>query len=176
MGTSGRRLLGRASALAVYAFGVWLLLTWTVTAEQLVTGALVASFAGLALAPIGDVVPPWRLLDPRRFGAAVALAVASLVRIVRANVGLAVRIWRPSRPLRSGMVVVPTRLHTDASLGMLGLVTSLIVDNQITDLDRDTDVLQYHAVSVPSGPKPDQAEAINAPTERLLAHIDRRNR
>jgi multicomponent Na+:H+ antiporter subunit E len=73
------------------------------------------------------------------------------------------------------MVVVPTQLRTDGSLGMLGLVTSLIVDNQMVDLDRDRDVLQYHAVVVPSGSKPEQAEAINAPTERMLLRIDRRS-
>lgn len=165
----------RFAALATWAFVVWLLLTWTVTAEQLVTGALIAVLVALALTPLGEVVPPWRLAQPRRLLTGLWLVVVSLARVVRANVGLAARIWRPSRPRRSGMVVVPTTLRTDASLGVVGLVTSLIVDNQITDLDRDRHLLQYHAVSVPDGTKSEQAEAINAPTERLLARIDPRN-
>lgn len=164
----------RALTLAIWAFAVWLLLTWTVTAEQLVFGALLALAVGVVMAPLGPVVSPWRLLDPRRLFGVVALFLSAAVRIVRANVGLARRIWLPSRPLASGMVIVPTGLHTDAGLGATGLITSLIVDNQIVDLDRDENVLQYHAIAVPEGSKAEQAEAINTPVERLIARIDRR--
>lgn len=164
----------RALALALWAFAVWLVLTWTVTAEQLTTGAVVALLTGIALAPLGDVVPPWRVLDPRRLGAVLALVGASLGRIVRANIGLASRIWSPRRPLRSGMVIVPTLARTDAQWGASGLITSLIVDNQIVDLDTGRDEMLYHAVDVPDGDGPAKAESVNAPTERLLLRIDRR--
>lgn len=166
-------LLRRAVAIAIWAFAVWLLLTWTVTAEQLTTGALVAIAIAAAMAPLGEVVGPWRLLDPRRLVAVLALAGLSLVKIVRANVSLAFRIWRPSRPLKSGMVVVPTTLRSDGGLASVGLISSLIVDNQIVDLDRKQHVLQYHAVEVPEGTKDEQAEAINAPVERLIAKVER---
>ena len=165
----------RFAALAVWAFGVWVLLTWTVTLEQLVFGALLALLVAAALAPLGDVVPPSRLLDPRRLGALLELVVLSLGRIVRANVSLARRIWSPSRPLRPGMVVVPTTLRTDAAVGATGLITSLIVDNQIVDFDRGAHQMQYHAVAIPDGTREQQAEQINLPTERLVARIDRRN-
>ncbi|MCU1658348.1 MAG: hypothetical protein JWO57_3004, partial [Pseudonocardiales bacterium] len=136
-------MIRRTVATAIWAYAIWLLLTWTATAEQLVFGALLALAVGVALAPIGDVVAPWRLLDPRRIGSILWLLLVAVVRIVRANAGLAVRIWRPSRPLRSGMVIVPTALRTDGEIGALGLITSLIVDNQIVDVDRTHDVLQY---------------------------------
>jgi multicomponent Na+:H+ antiporter subunit E len=158
----------------VWAFAVWLLLTWTATLEQLVFGALLAVAVSVALAPLGEVVAPWRLADPRRLGALAELAGTASVRVVRANLGLARRIWTPSRRLSSGMVIVATRLRTDAALGASGLITSLIVDNQIVDLDRNRHVLQYHAVAVPSGDAAERAEAINAPVERLVARIDRR--
>lgn len=167
--------MARVGVLAVWAGVVWLLLTWTVTAEQLVAGGLTALAVGLALAPLGEVVGQWRVLDPRRLATGLWLLVVSLGRVARANVELAVRIWRPSRPLRSGMIIVPTTLRSDGSLGMVGLITSLIVDNQIIDLDREHHLLQYHAVSVPDGDGAQRAEQINAPTERLLARIDRRN-
>lgn len=166
-------LLRRGIAIAIWAFTVWLVLTWTVTAEQLTTGALVAILVAVAMAPLGGVVRPWRLLDPRRFAALVALMAMSLVQIVRANISLAIRIWRPSRPLKSGMVVVPTTLRSDGGLASVGLISSLIVDNQIVDLDREQHLLQYHAVEVPKGTKAEQAEAINAPIERLIAKVER---
>lgn len=166
-------LLRRGLAIAIWGFGVWLLLTWTVTAEQLTTGAVVAIAIAVVMAPLGEVVGPWRLLDPRRLAALASLVALSLIKIVRANVSLAVRIWRPSRPLKSGMVVVPTTLRSDGGLASVGLISSLIVDNQIVDLDRKHHVLQYHAVEVPKGTKAEQAEAINAPIERLIAKVER---
>lgn len=169
-------LARRAATIAVWAFAVWLLLTWTVTAEQLTTGAVVAISIGVAMAPLGEVAGPWRLFEPRRFAGVMSLAALGLVKIVRANISLAVRIWRPSRPLRSGMVVVPTMLRSDGGLAAVGLISSLIVDNQIVDLGREQHVLQYHAVDVPEGTKPEQAEAINAPIERQVARVERSRR
>ena len=163
----------RVVALFVWAYGAWLLLTWTVTFEQLVFGGLLAAAVALALAPMGEVAAPWRLLDPRILGASVRLVVVALVRIVRANAVLAWRIWSPSRPLRSGMVIVPTELDTEGGLGGLGLITSLIVDNQIVDVDRRNGLLQYHAVAVPEGDREQRAESINKPVERLLAPLVR---
>jgi multicomponent Na+:H+ antiporter subunit E len=170
-GTPSQGFVLRAVALAVWAFGVWLLITWTVTAEQLLFGAGVAIVVGLSLAPLGAVVAPWRLLDPRRLAAVLFLIATSLARVVRANVVLAGRIWAPSRPVRSGMLIVPTAMRSDANIGATGLITSLIVDNQIVDLDTERHELQFHAVSVPEGDKDEQSESINAPIERLLARI-----
>jgi len=159
---------------AVWAYAVWLLLTWTATAEQLIFGATLSVLVGLALAPLGDVVAPWRLLDPRRALALGALLCTCAVNIVRANVSLARRILAPSRPLRSGMVIVPTGMRSSVGLGATGLLTSLIVDNQIVDLDTRQHHLQYHCVAVPEGDDRQRAEEINAPIERLLGRVDRR--
>jgi multicomponent Na+:H+ antiporter subunit E len=177
MSSHGRLVLARrAATIAVWAFAVWLVLTWTVTAEQLTTGAVAAIAIGVAMAPLGDVVGPWRLLEPRRLAAVMSLVTVGLVKIVRANISLAVRIWRPSRPLRSGMVVVPTALCSDGGLASVGLISSLIVDNQIVDVGRRQHDLQYHAVDVPQGTKAEQAEAINAPIERQVARVERSGR
>jgi multicomponent Na+:H+ antiporter subunit E len=118
---------------------------------------------------MGPVAAPWLMLQPRRFLAGARLLLDSLVRIGYANVLLAVRIWRPSRPLRSGMVVVPTRMGGDAELGALGLITSLIVDNQVVDVDRSRRELQLHAISVPQPPTVEAKRRAIEPTERRLA-------
>jgi len=165
-------LVRRVFALTCWCYAVWVLLTWTRTAEQLLFGAGIALLTGIALAPLGRVAGPWRLLVPRNARAALRLLGVALVRIPVANVRLAARIWRPSRPLRSGMVLVPTRERTDLGLTTVGLVTSLIVDNQIVDLDRDRHLLQYHAVDVPEGGPDDKRAAINAPVERCLEGLE----
>ena len=160
---------GRIASLAVWLFGVWVLLTWSpFTLEQELAGAVLAVAVAATIAPFGGVAAPWRLLDPRRLLALGALAVAVLARIVRANVVLAWRIWAPGRPLRSGMVIVPTHARTPGGLTAVGLISSLVVDNQIVDLDRRSHHLQYHAVNVPEGVPAARRAAINGPIERRL--------
>ena len=61
-------------------------------------------------------------------------------------------------------------------LAAVGLITSLIVDNQIVDLDRPNRLLQYHAVSVPKGSSVEKAAAVNRPVEELLKGVSRTGR
>jgi multicomponent Na+:H+ antiporter subunit E len=69
------------------------------------------------------------------------------------------------------MMIVPTQERTDGGLAATGLITSLIVDNQIVDIDRERSELQYHAVAVPHGNRQHPEDDINAPVERLLRPI-----
>ena len=155
-------------ALTVWAYLTWVLLTWTLTLEQQLVGLGIAVVIAFASMRLGPVVAPWRLLDPRRLVSVFRLIGASAAQIVRANVELARRIWTPSLPIRSGMVIVRSGLRSDGGVAGTGLITSLIVDNQIVDLDRERDLMQYHAISVPKGGVDEAAESINAPTERLI--------
>ncbi|MGE5291166.1 MAG: Na+/H+ antiporter subunit E [Micromonosporaceae bacterium] len=163
----------RVAALFCWAFGVWVLLTWTLTLEQMLIGAGVAAVVAVALAPLGEVAGPWHLLVPRRLAGAVRLLGVAAWRTVAANVRLALRIWAPTRPLRSGMVIAATRERSPGGLTAVGLFTSVIVDNQLVDLDVAAGRLQYHAVAVPEGGVWQVREAINAPVEDALAPLER---
>jgi multicomponent Na+:H+ antiporter subunit E len=92
---------------------VWALLTWTLTIEQALFGALIAAAVAVALAPLGAVAGPWRLLRPRALAGAVWLLIAAAGRVLLANLRLSRRIWDPRRPLASGMVITPTRERQD---------------------------------------------------------------
>ncbi len=165
---------GRVINLGVWTFGVWILLTWTpFTVEQEAIGAGLSLAVALAVAPLGPVAAPWRLLAPRRLLGLGRLVVEGLVRIVVANLKLARRIWAPSRPLSSGMVIVPTEFSTPGALCAVALISSLIVDNQIVDLDVSRRRLQYHAVAVPPGDPDARRAAINGPVERLIEPLVR---
>ena len=162
-----RRVLDTAG-LAVWCLLVWILLTWTATLEQAAFGVAVSLAVAALLVPLGPVVPPWALLAPAKAKAAVLLLVTSAGRVVAANVRLAARIWAPSRPLRSGIVIVPTKQRSVAGLTIVGLLTSVVVDNQIIDLDRRRRELVYHAVEVPDGGPEEAYAEINEPVERYL--------
>ncbi|HEX4063579.1 MAG TPA: Na+/H+ antiporter subunit E [Streptosporangiaceae bacterium] len=164
----------RVAALWCWAYLVWVLLTWTLTVETQLFGAAIALAVAVALAPLGEVAGPWQLLRPTRLAAAVVLLGSAAGRIVLANLRLSRLIWHPrlrhpGGPMRSGMVIVPTRYRSEGQLTAVGLITSLIVDNQITDLDRERRELQYHAVVVPEGSPERAAAEINDPVERGLA-------
>jgi multicomponent Na+:H+ antiporter subunit E len=158
----------RVTALATWCLLVWVLLTWTATFEQIGFGVAIALLVAFALAPLGDVTPPWLLLKPQVAWRALRLAFHVAIQIVRANVALAWRVWHRHPALRTGLVVVPTQMRGDAGLTALGLLSSLIVDNQLVDIDRAKHELLYHAVSVPSGGR---AGAYRAITQQLEDHL-----
>lgn len=162
------RWLSRVWSVGAWALLTWELLVWTLTWEQQLTGIGIALLVGGFFAPYGDVPGPWRLLRPSKLAALLKLLAASSYAVVRANLSLSRRIWSPSRPLSSGMLVLPTRMSSDGGLAATALLSSLIVDNQCVDLDRSSQQLQYHVVSAPSGDPQARSEQINAPTERLL--------
>jgi multicomponent Na+:H+ antiporter subunit E len=171
-----QQVLSRLLGLWCWAYLVWALLTWTLTVEQLLFGAVIALAVAAALVPLGEVAGPWRLLRPRALAGGAWLLIAAAWRVLLANVQLARRIWDPRRPLASGMVITPTRERQDWGLAAVGVISSLIVDNQITDLDARAHELQYHAVAVPEG-GPEQARAkINGPVEDWLEPFGPRKR
>ena len=163
-----RRRAGTALSITIWCYLTWVLLTWTLTLEQQLVGLAISAATGIALAPLGEVPGVWRLLVPRRLVGLLVLLGSSAARVVRANISLARRILSPSLPLRSGMTIVPAGYEGAAGLGAVGIITSLAVDNQIVDLDRDQRRLQYHAVDVPTGSAAAKRAAINGPTEDAL--------
>jgi multicomponent Na+:H+ antiporter subunit E len=170
-GTRRGVLLRRWLALSIWTFGAWVLLSWTKSADQLVFGAVAAALIGLILTALGPVLEPWKLLDPRRLVLVVRIGAYVVVHLVAANVSLSRRIWSPSLPLRPGMVVVPTAAASDAELTAVGLLTSLIVDNQLIDVDRAGRALQYHAVWVTTDDPDINRDGINGPLEDLLTKL-----
>ena len=169
-----RRFVLRYVGAVLWCYLVWNLLTWTATAENLGIGLGVALLIALAIAPAGEIVPPWRLLDPRRWWGLARLLAVVTWRIARANITLAYRIWAPARPIASGMITTPTLARTDGEIVTVGLTTSLIVDNQIIDLDRRSHRLQFHGVAVPPPGDQHARQANNGPVEGPLLSITRR--
>lgn len=161
----------RVVALFCWTFGIWMVLTWTFMAETLLFGVGVAAAVAVALAPLGEVVRPWAVFQPRRLAVLARLVLVAAGRVVAANLRLSLRIWAPGRPLRSGMVVVATRERSAGGLTAVGLLTSVIVDSQLVDVDRFGHRLHYHAVAVPDGDPERVRDVINGPVERLVARL-----
>jgi multicomponent Na+:H+ antiporter subunit E len=166
-------VLRRWFALFCWAYLVWVILTWTRTTEQMVVGAVLAAVAAVACAAMGPVAAPWSLLQPRRLAIVARLSGWAAIEVVRANLSLSRRIWSPSRPLRPGMVIVPTEMRSDWGLTAVGLVTSLIVDNQIVDVDCARHELQYHGVWITSAEAQENRRRMSGPVEDYLGPLER---
>lgn len=167
-------MIGRRVALWVWAYAGWVLLTWTpFTLATEAVGVVASVVVAIVLAPFGEVARPWLIADPRRVVALLRLLAGTLRGIVVANLRLTRLILTPSLPLQSGMVIVPTAARSEGGLAAVGLISSLIVDKQIVDVDRARHVLQYHAVRVPEGSREEAREAINGPLERMLEPLTR---
>ncbi len=151
------------AALTFWCFVAWMALTATLTIESIAAGLVVSLLIAWSLAVLGPVVPPWRVLSMLRLSPFVAY------RVLRANIALARRIWTPSLPLATGMVIVPTRFGDEGRVAAVGIVSSLIVDNQIVDLDRSRRELVYHCISVPADGR--RYDEINGPLERRIAAL-----
>jgi multicomponent Na+:H+ antiporter subunit E len=69
------------------------------------------------------------------------------------------------------MVIVPTEMTSEGGLTAVGLITSVIVDNQLVDLDVGRQELQYHGVWIPSGDEQENRSRMNGPVEGYLKRI-----
>ena len=157
--------------LAAWLMLVWLLLSWMVTPESLAIGA-VASFAGaLAFVRVSRTPGPWVFLQPRRLLAVTRFAGYLLGRVVVANVRLSRMVVTSGRPSASGMVIVPTRASSDSDLAAVGLLSSLVVDNQLVDLDRSRRELMYHVMEAPPADPDAAVAAINGPIEARIRKV-----
>ena len=168
VGGKGVLVLSRWIASFCWAYLTWTVLSWTLSVEQIGVGIAVSAFAATMCAQLGPMAGPWQVLRPRRAAALVRMAGYVLVRMVRANLALSRRIWAPRMPLPSGMVVVPTTARTDGALTAVGILTSVIVDSQLVDLNRPRGELQYHVVSADRTDPEDNRRRINAPIEDRL--------
>ena len=163
------RSLGRWLSIWAWTYLVWIILTWSKAPEQLSFGAVAAAVVATLLAP------------PRTGRSAMGPPKSSPVGCLGACRSLrsgehdrreflsSCRILSRSRPLRPGMVVVPTEMKTEGELKAVGVLMSLIVDNQIVDLDRKRNELQYHGVRLETGDPAVNRSQINGPLEDLLS-------
>jgi multicomponent Na+:H+ antiporter subunit E len=163
----------RVVPLWCWSMLVWILLSWTATVEQIVVGLAVSLVVAIACAPLGSVAGPWALLRPARILPILRLAGAVSAKVVVANIHLTRWIWSPLSP-PSGMLIVATKARSDGELATVGILTSLIVDSQIVDLDRHRQELHYHAVEVASLDPDVNRDRINRTIEDDTLAVTRR--
>jgi multicomponent Na+:H+ antiporter subunit E len=131
------------TAVFVFAFVVWLLLTASLEPVELVAGLLVAAVVTLlsvGRSPIlaGLIVSPGAPLAMLRYLGSFALA------LIRSNIDMARRVLSPTVPLDPAVVRVRTDLKSE--LGRLVLANSITLTPGTLSVDLDGDELLVHWV------------------------------
>ena len=149
-------------------FGVWLLLTWSLSPASLIAGALVALVAALVF---GRDLPlnPLRLLNPLRwFWVLVYIPVFGYM-VIKANIDVALRVLSPGLQLKPGIVKIRTTLKSDIARTLLANSITLTPGTMTVEI-RD-DLLYIHWIEVRTEDEVEAGRLIKGPFEKLLARI-----
>ena len=148
--------------------GVWLLLTWSVQAQDIFAGI---GFSLLLAAVLGRVYPkePSRLFQPRRWFWFLCYIPYFIYYCIRANVDVAYRVLHPDVPIRPGIVCVHTELHGD--LAKTFLANSITLTPGTLTVDVDGQDLYVHWINIETDDPARQTELIVRRFERLLKEI-----
>jgi len=129
--------------MSVLLFAVWLLLVNDVRVASLIMAALL----GVLLPVLTRHFWPERT-RLRRPAVALHYLLRLLLDIVRANVGVAVRVLGPNRRLKPAFVSVPLELNNDLAVTLLASTVSLTPGTVSAEISADRRTLLVHCLDV----------------------------
>ena len=100
-------------------FVVWVLLTWSFTAQEMIAGAVVSLAAALFASKFFIHENAFWLFNPMKLGALIVYVFIFLRELVKANVDVARRVFGGCKDVNPGIVKVPVDLKGDYAQAML---------------------------------------------------------
>lgn len=149
-------------------YGIWLLLTWSLDGQDLLTGGVLCAVISLFLIRLGRLTTP-ALLQPRRWFWFVVYVFYFLYYCLRANLDVAYRALHPDLPIRPGIVKVPTTLTSDVARTFLA--NSITLTPGTLTIDIQDDHLFIHWINVQGEHPDEQAGLIVKRFETILRRI-----
>jgi len=131
-------------APALFAFLLWLAVTWTVEPASLAIGALIALVTGITLRRT-SLAESRLLLAPVRLFWALLYVPVLFAYVVRANLDVAYRVLHPAMPIHPGIVKVKTDLKTRA--GITALANSITLTPGTITIRMEDDVFYVHSLN-----------------------------
>ncbi|NER59426.1 Na+/H+ antiporter subunit E [Pseudomonas sp. MAFF212428] len=129
-----------APLLSLSLWGLWLLLNLSLSAGNLLLGALLGLLAPLLMAPLRPL--PVRIRKP---GTIVRLIVRVGIDVVVSNLQVARGVWRARRhPPRSRFIRIPLHLQDAHGLAALSMITTVIPGTIWSELALDRSILLLH--------------------------------
>lgn len=127
------------------AYGLWLLLTLTLSVDHLIAGAFIVLASTVAFGGY-FTRRPVKFLQPHRLFWFVVYVPVFLWQLIKANIDVAYRVLHPGLPIRPGIVKVRTGLATD--IGKVFLANSITLTPGTMTCDVDGQYLYIHWIWV----------------------------
>lgn len=129
-----------APLLSLSLWGLWLLLNLSLSAGNLLLGALLAILAPILMAPLRPL--PVRIRKP---GTIVRLILRVGGDVVMSNLQVARSVWQTGgRPPRSRFIRIPLDLRDAHGLAALSMITTVIPGTIWSELALDRSILLLH--------------------------------
>ena len=154
----------KLSILFVFCFGLWLLLTASLSVDELIAGLLVSTLVTAISARHSEVFSDLRI-TPFSILAFVRYLLAFFKALIVANFDVARRVLSPSLPLDPAMVEIRTSLKSD--IGKLILANSITLTPGTLSVDIDGDRILIHWIDRP------RDMSIEAVSERIAADFEK---
>ena len=129
--------------LALALFVMWLLLTQSFSAGQILLGTIAAIIGSRAMGALRQAKPRMR-----RLGAALKLAGIVLVDILRSNFAVAAVILFPKKDRVSNFVRMPIELESRHGLAVLALIITATPGTIWVEFDRSRSDLLVHVLDL----------------------------
>lgn len=135
----------------IYCFIFWLLLTWSLDAQELIAGAVVSLAAALFSARFFIHNKAFWMLRPDKLANMVAYLFVFFGELWRANVDVAKRCFGGCRNVYPGIVKVPVDIKADYGQAMLANCITLTPGTITLDIAEEEDGRDYfyiHCIDV----------------------------
>jgi multicomponent Na+:H+ antiporter subunit E len=149
-------------------FILWLLLTWSLSPQELITGAVIALLLTILLHDV-FVQGSEKLAQPSRYFWFFVYLPVFFYYVIRANLDVAYRVLHPEMPIRPGIVKVRTSMKSDMARTFLANSITLTPGTLTVDLVGDH--LYIHWINITTEDPQEETEIIVKRFERYLRRI-----
>ncbi|MCU0652529.1 MAG: Na+/H+ antiporter subunit E [Candidatus Omnitrophica bacterium] len=151
-------------------FIFWLILSWTLTAENIIIGAVLGICVSFLTSELFNKDAKL-LKKPLRYLWFFYYIPVFLWECLKANIDGAYRVIHPSLPMRPGIVKVKTNLKSETALTFLANTLTLNPGTMTVDIDQAGGFLYVHWVDVKTDDVEKATEYIVRKFERILMRI-----
>lgn len=158
----------RAIVLFIFLFLIWLVLTFNVTNQNFIVGAVIAVLA-TAMMNRYSLKPTKKILNPIRYFWALIYGIIFLWECIKANLDVAYRVLHPALPVKPGIVRAKSTLKSE--IAKVFLANSITMTPGTITVDIKGDDFFIHWIYVYSKDEKIYTQKILGRFEKYLKRI-----